>query len=291
VRVWRWIFLTATLGSLVLIVGFCARLIHYQHQLIAGGDPSFYLRTGGLLHHWMIYATVEIMVFGGLLEFRATSPEERAWLTPALFIHCVAILLSLTRSLWLGSLLLLALHLARRKSKWFCAVPLLPAVVFVAMPGPIHQRMTQSLTPGYYSNAERIQMLRVGWSMLREQPLFGVGPGRIEKLYTRYLRPGEPIPAYHGHLHNNAMQLAAQFGILTLAAALLCLAVLLLELWRSCRRARGRDEQFLCRTGLLAVAGFLIVGLTDYTYGHSLGLILLTFATVVRTPRRLRPAA
>lgn len=280
VRVWRLIFVTATLGSLALILGFFARMIQYRHELAAGGDAAFYLRSGGLLHHWMVFATVEILVFGALLEFRAHYPEERRWLAPALAINCLAILLSLTRSLWLACLIVCGLHLAWRRSKWLRALPVLPAVVFLLVPGPIRQRMSQSLLPDYYSNAERVQMFRVGWRMIREQPVAGVGPGRIEELYTQYLRPGEPAPAYRGHLHNNAIQLAAQFGLLVLGAAVVCLAVLAKDLASSCRGARNREERFLCRAGLLGIAGFLIVGLLDYTYGHSLGLILLTFTAV-----------
>jgi O-antigen ligase len=245
-----------------------------------GGDPAFYLRSGGLLHHWMIYATVEILLFGALLEFRSVYTEERWWLTPALAVNCLAILLSLTRSLWLACLIVFGLHLAWRRSKWLWVLPLLPGAVFLVVPGPIHQRMMESLLPDYYSNAERVQMWRVGWRIIREQPVLGIGPGRIEELYIQYLRPGEPVPAYHGHLHNNAIQLAAQFGVMVLAAASIFLTVLVRDLARSCRRARTRDERLLCRSGLLGLAGFLIVGLMDYTYGHSLGLILLTFAAV-----------
>lgn len=280
VRVWRGVLVTATLGSLTLILGFFTRVIQYRHELAAGGDPAFYLRSGGLLHHWMIYATVEILVFGALLEFRAIYAEERRWLTPALVVNCLAILLSLTRSLWLACLVVIGLHLAWRRSKWLWALPLLPAVVFLVVPGPIHQRMQESLLPDYYSNRERVQMWRVGWRMIREQPVLGIGPGRVEELYTRYLRPGERVPAYHGHLHNDAIQLAAQFGLVVLGAAVIFWAVLVRDLARSCRRARAREERFLCRSGLLGVAGFLIVGLMDYAYGHSLGLILLTFAAV-----------
>jgi hypothetical protein len=105
VQVWRGIFVTATVGSLALIVSFFARIVQYHRELIAGGDPAFYLRSGGLLHHWMVYATVEVLVFGALLEFSAAYPEERRWLTPALAINCLAVLLSLTRSLWLAGLL------------------------------------------------------------------------------------------------------------------------------------------------------------------------------------------
>jgi O-antigen ligase len=281
VRVWRGILVTATLGSFALILGFVGRIIQYRHELAAGGDPAFYLRTGGLLHHWMVYATVEILVFGALLEFRARYAEERRWLTPALVVNCLAILLSLTRSLWLACFIVFGLHLAWRRSKWLWALPLLPALVFLVLPGPIHQRMQESLLPDYYSNRERVQMWRVGWRMIREQPVLGIGPGRVEELYTRYLRPGEPVPAYHGHLHNDAIQLAAQFGVVVLGAAVICLAVLVRDLTRSCRRAQDREEQFLCRSGLLGLAGFLVVGLMDYSYGHSLGLILLTFAVVM----------
>ena len=35
---------------------------------------------------------------------------------------------------------------------------------------------------------------------------------------------------------------------------------------------------------IAGLAGFLIVGLMDYTYGHSLGLILLSFATLSPLP-------
>ena len=123
-------------------------------------------------------------------------------------------------------------------------------------------------------------MWRVGWRMIRRQPVFGIGPGRVEQLYPRYLRPGEFLPAYHGHLHNNAIQLAAQFGLVVLAAAIVFVILLVWELTQRCRRSKSAAERLLCRVGLLSLTGFLIMGMTDYTYGHSLGLILLTFAAL-----------
>jgi O-antigen ligase len=292
VLVWRGIFLAATAGSFSLIVSFASRAIQYRQAIAAGGDPVFYLRTGGLLHHWMVYSTVEVLVFGALLEFRAAYPEERRWATPALAVNCVAILLSLTRSLWLGCLVLLGLHVIYRRSKrayakWTWAVAAALVLLILLALRPIRNRIVESVQPDYYSNAERLQMWRVGWKMIREQPVFGVGPGRVEELYARYLSPGEPVPAYHGHLHNNGLQLAAQFGIPVLGAAVLCLSVLLKDLMQSYQRAPDHDARFLCRSGLLGVAGFLTVGMMDYTYGHSLGLILLGFVALAPlTPAR-----
>ena len=280
VRVWKVIFVTATIGSAAVILGFVTRLARYRQELAAGGDPGFYLRNGGLLHHWMIYATVEVIVFAALLEFRAAYPESRRWSNALVALNSAAILLSLTRSLWLACLVVLAAHLIWRRSRWVWLIPLAPVVVFWVAPSPLRARIAESFQPGYYSNAERVQMWHVGWRMIREEPLLGVGPGRVESLYTSYLEPGEPVPAYHGHLHNNALQLAAQFGVPALAAAMLFVGVLVGELTRAARLPADRAEVFLCRTGVMALAGFLLLGVTDYTYGHSLGLILISFAIV-----------
>jgi len=74
--------------------------------------------------------------------------------------------------------------------------------------------------------------------------------------------------------------LAAQFGLPVIAAAALFLIILINDLLRALRCAPDRNAEFLCRTSLVSVTGFLTAGLVEYTYGHSLGLILLSFATL-----------
>jgi hypothetical protein len=59
---WRGVFVAATISSTFLIGEFVFRLIHYSRQLSVSSDPSLYMRAGGLLNHWMIYGTVEILV-------------------------------------------------------------------------------------------------------------------------------------------------------------------------------------------------------------------------------------
>ena len=278
--VWRGILASASLGSLTVVCAFAAHSIRYRHEIAAGGDAAFYLRSGGLLHHWMIYSVVEVLVFGALLEFWGDYPEERWWTTPVLAVNCLAVCLSLTRALWLACFVLLGIHLVWRRSKLAWALPLLPLAAFVVAPEPLKTRVYDSLRPEYYSNAERLQMAKVGWKMIRENPLTGVGAGRAGELYTAYLPPGAAVPAYHGHLHDNALQLAAEFGLPVLCGALLCLTALLRDLLRAYSRAWRRDDRFLCRAALLGITGFLITGLTDYTYGHALGLIVFSFVAL-----------
>lgn len=276
VAVWRGIFVTSTINSVFLIGIFISRLIYYR----GGLDPVVYLRTGGLLHHWMIYGIVEILVFGGLLEFWRLYPEERRWCGPVLAINSLAILLSLTRMLWVCCLLLLAVHFIWRRSRWIWIIPLIPLIAFVLAPAPVRSRMTTSFDPDYYSNAERVQMLRVGWKMIRDSPITGIGPGLVEQRYRSYLSSADPVPAYYGHLHNNLAELAAEFGLPVTGAALLFVAVLFWDLRRRERRATGRGLEFLSRTALLGLIGYVTAGMFDYTYGHSLGIILLSFVAL-----------
>jgi O-antigen ligase len=225
----------------------------------------------------MIYGTVEILVFAGLLELWHYFPEKHWWLRPVLIVNAVAMLVSLTRMVWICAALLVALHLAWRRSRWIWAVPAFLCGLFFVAPAAVRSRVSVSMEPDYYSNAERLQMLRVGWKMIREHPFTGVGPGRVEGLYASYLSASEPLPSYHGHLHNNAVELAAEFGIPVTAIALLFLVMLTRDLLGRYRLAEDREQRFVCRTSLLGLAGFLATGLFDYTYGHSLGLILLAF--------------
>jgi O-antigen ligase len=176
--------------------------------------------------------------------------------------------------------LLLGIDLSWRRSKWIWALPLLPLILYVLAPSAVRSRVADSINPTYYSNSERLQMLHVGWQMVRDHPLVGVGPGRVDSLYTSYLGPQEPVPGYHGHLHNNVVQIAAQFGIPVTLAALLFVAVLFHDLLRARKAATNTDDRFVAQTGLLALTGFAFAGFFEYTYGHSLALILLSFAVL-----------
>jgi len=288
---WQAVFLSSALGSLFLIGDFVARLIYYRREINVGGDISLYLRTGGLLNNWMVYGTVEILVVAGLLSFWFTYPEGRRRWWPVIAMNGIAVVLSLTRTVWVSVFLLLGLQLWWKRSRWLWVLPLLPLVVYASVPGVVRSRLQVSMHPDYYSNAERIQMLRVGWRMIRGSPWFGVGPGRVEKLYRSYLNPPYPVPAYHGHLHNNLVQIAAQFGAPAALAAILFVFLLLRELVRATRRAVSREDQFLCRAGLLSLTGFLVAGCFDYTYGHSLALILLAYAALSPLLTGLRSAS
>jgi O-antigen ligase len=275
---WKGVFVSATVSSAVLIGEFFYRLHIHKDQIAAGGESSFYLRSGGLVHHWMVYGTIQVVVVAGMLNFWSVYKNQRRRLQPLIAINALAVLLSLTRMTWLTCLLLLAVALVWNRSKWIWALPAVPLALYFIAPDAVRSRVATFLDPTFYSNAERVQMLEVGWRMLRDHPLTGVGPGRVEKLYTSYLLPGDPVPAYRGHLHNNLVQIAAQFGLLVTLAALIFVGFTFRDLLKARRNAKTPDGRFLVDTAVLALTGFLFAGLFEYTYGHSLGLIIIAFA-------------
>lgn len=289
---WRGVLLGASLGALFLMGDVISRLVYYRRELSVDPDPSLYLRTGGLLNHWMVFGTVEVVVFAGILAFARTYPEQRRFWIPVLALNGAAVVVSLTRMVWVCCFLLLETDLFWRRSKWRWAGVLIPLALFALGPGFLRARVKVSLQPGYYANAERIQMLRVGWKMVKEHPLRGVGPGRVAKLYRHYLAPADAVPAFYGHLHNNVAQIAAESGVPVAAAALLVLGVLFLEIRKAGRAAPAdRDQQFLCRAGAFGLAAFALAGMFDYTFGHSLGLIMVSFASLAPLiPENMAPS-
>jgi len=275
---WKGVFVSATISSAFLIGEFFYRLQIYKDEIAAGGDSNLYLRSGGLLHHWMVYGTVAILVVAGIIGFWLAYETQRRRLLPIIAIHGVAIILSLTRMTWVTCLLLVGIALVWTRSRWIWAMPLLLIVLYAIAPAAVRWRAANFVDPGYYSNAERIQMMEVGWKMARDHPLTGVGPGRVEQLYRSYLKPTDAVPAYHGHLHNNVTQIAAQFGLPVALAALLFVVSALRDLFRARSTAANPDRRFLANTAVLAFIGFLVAGLFEYTYGHSLGLIMISFS-------------
>ena len=71
-------------------------------------------------------------------------------------------------------------------------------------------------------------MLEAGIEMIKDHPLLGVGPANVKEAYAIYKKQDAPR-SRPPHLHNNAVQLWAERGILGLAAYLLLLGLVLRE--------------------------------------------------------------
>ncbi len=179
-----------------------------------------------------------------------------------------ALILSQTRSAWLGVLAGLGVLLLLKAPRALWLLPAGVAALLLLKPAPLMNRLTLSDE----SSRDRVYMWQAGVDMVLDKPIFGHGPGMIMSVYPAYRWPGAPNPRTP-HLHDNALQIAAERGLPGLGFWLWLLAIVLATALREARR--GREPDWSVRAALGALIGLLIAGLFEYNFGDSEVLMLM----------------
>jgi O-antigen ligase len=138
------------------------------------------------------------------------------------------------------------------------------------VPGQVAERVQSIVNLEDATSRDRVAMWRAGLSMIADHPLFGVRPGEVRAWYQHYRRP-EAVRPSTGHLHNSAIQIAAERGLPALAAWIWLWVVFFREGWGVLRRL-GRDSPLsraLVCASLAGVAGFLVAGLFEHNFGDA----------------------
>ena len=117
---------------------------------------------------------------------------------------------------------------------------------------------------GVESLPNRLELWSLSFTMLRDFPYTGVGPGQLSHvLHTSYTPVTISANTYVPHAHNFVLQLGLDFGIPGMVAVLFLLAGFFRNVWTGLRRAEDGQLQALA-VGLGAgMISFLIYGLTD----------------------------
>jgi len=170
---------------------------------------------------------------------------------------------SRTRSAWVGTVCGLALIAVLRAPKTLWLIGLAIAAVMLVKPAFMVERLTVTDA----SSKDRVFMWQAGLDMILDKPLFGQGPGMIPFAYQRY-RWEEAPSRRVSHLHNNALQLAAERGLPCLAFWLWWIAVALADAYRATRRAAW-DERWVGPGALAFLAALLMAGMFEYNFGDS----------------------
>jgi O-antigen ligase len=120
--------------------------------------------------------------------------------------------------------------------------------------------------PDDRATRERLEMFEAGWNMVRDQPVLGLGPGLVQPAFAEY-RTGNAPPRIP-HLHNNAVQIAAERGLAGLLAYGAILFVFALHAgWALGGRCEAERPAIVgC---LMAVAGVTTAGLFEYNWGDA----------------------
>ena len=261
-------------------------------EWLAGAD-NLDLRVTGGLSVYMTYAGL-LLVFVPLLGSRGLSGGGRLSRAADVCVAgagALAIALTLTRSAYLGLAVgLLAVLLAARP-RLALAAPFAIALFFVLMPLAVRDRLMSATNPKDVTMNDRVAMWKAGAAMIRERPVFGVGPGRVKALYPSYRVPGfvEPRP---GHLHNNVVMVAAETGIPSLLAYLWFVGAFFAAALRQVRgTARGEPLRGLTLGAIGAMAAVFAAGMFEYNFGDVEVLMATLVVATLPFAGRVRPAA
>jgi O-antigen ligase len=153
-------------------------------------------------------------------------------------ILAAALSLNLTRGSWVALAGTVVFVLAvRRPFHLLWVAPAAIALVLV-LPQPVRERAISIFDLRDESNYDRLCMLDSGLRMVAERPLLGLGPGVVETRYPLYRHPTAPRD-HRPHLHDTYLQMAAEYGLLSLVAYLGILVASFGQTLRNYRREGG----------------------------------------------------
>jgi O-antigen ligase len=241
------------------------------HPSRVSGPFSIYMTFGGVL------------LLGALffLAYLANVPWGTAWwMVPAAAVTVVTLLLTYSRNAWLG-LAAGAVGLvvtARRTLRLAAALAAVALLATLAAPATVTERARSIVDLRDDTARDRLAMWRAGLAMIADHPLLGVGPGEVRAWYPQYRRP-EAIRPSTGHLHNSAVQVAAERGLPALAVWVWLWVVFYREAIRVLRRVGpgpSRARALVCAS-LGGVTGFLVAGLFEHNFGDA-EVVMLVYA-------------
>jgi O-antigen ligase len=268
-----------TVAAIAGLLGMIQFLISYikfvgTHRL--ADDPTVLTRITGFMGHWMTFSGEQLLIWCAAVP--ALIVLGRRWFALAGIVG-VALVFSFTRSVWLGAMAGFVAVAMWLPKKVLIGVALPVAIVSVLASGLIYHRVSISLEGSNFGpDSGRLALFFGGMRMIKDHPWFGVGPERVHTEFARYYRGGNlnQVNFYYGHLENNVVQIAAERGLLCLAAFFWLILEIYADLLAMLKTA-PEDMHWLVLSALAALSGFIVAGFFSYNFGDSEILLLLLF--------------
>ena len=194
----------------------------------------------------------------------------------------VALVLSTARGAWLAlpavgaSLALLAR--GPRMAAALAAVAAAACLTFALTPD-LRAEAAQMFRRGG-ANAGRLGIYAANLDIIHARPILGLGFGRYQRAAAPYYA-AHPDADRRSHAHNNFLQIAAEAGLAALAAFALLYATALRRGWEAILGTRDPDTRAAGAGAWAGLVGFLVGGLTQYSFGDAEVVIPMWVATAV----------
>ncbi|MFP5378167.1 MAG: O-antigen ligase family protein [Vicinamibacteria bacterium] len=266
-----------TVVTVVLTVGAASALVGILQYGVLNYD-NLGRRPQGALSHWMTYSGTLMLVICAALARLLYDQRDRGWPAVIMPALVVGLVLTFTRSAWVGVSAGAAVLFLLKDFRLVGALPIVIAAMVALAPAALTDRVYSMFDLNDPTNRDRVAMLEAGAAIVRDYPLTGVGPDMVEFVYPEY-RVATAVQDTNPHLHNVPMQIAAERGLVALMVWCWFVWTAGRELYR--RVVHGsRQTRTLAATGLASLAAMLAAGLFEYNFGDSeflmLFLVLLT---------------
>jgi O-antigen ligase len=259
-------------GAAMALYGLLQAVSHEMSVRIYG-TMSIYMTFAGLLMLVHLVALAQVLY----------QPDGRQalWYLAACLCLTAALLMTATRSAWLGCIAGSCVALGLRKKFLLLGLPLIMLLVFFMAPRAVQERILSIADQKHITVQERLSMWRSGWQIVRDHPWTGIGMGAMVQTYQRYREPDSPVDPRRriGHLHNNVLQVAAERGLLGLSCWLWIWGAYSYYSWSMYRRLRPehRAARALVVGSMASVLGFHVAGLFEHTFGDTEVISLVYF--------------
>ena len=130
-------------------------------------------------------------------------------------------------------------------------------------------------------NTARLEIWRANLGIIHDHPLLGLGFGRCRGAPAAPYYDRHPEADRRSHAHSNVLQVAAEGGLLGLAAVCLVFAVILRRGFGAIASARSPGEWATVVGGCTGMVTFLLAGLTQYNLGDAEVAIGMWITTAV----------
>lgn len=250
-------------------------------------DPG--QRVKGFMGHYMTQAGL-LILFGAVAMgfiFLGRGRQRLLW-AAGLVLSSIALILTLTRSGWIGLVVALCVSLLLWKPKTLILVPVLAGLVFFVSPKPVKDRALSIFSFREFSNMARVEYIRAGIKIIKDFPWLGTGPDTVDMVFQNPKYGLEESYKRNVHLHNNIIQIAAERGIATLLAWLTFVVTAFVSLARLVKKkAKGLSAP--AAGALAALAAFIAAGFFEYNFGDSeVSTLLLFIITIPFALERLK---
>ena len=244
-------------------------------------------RARGFYSIYMTLAGVVAMMLISALPRLARLGSETRWLAPAWLAGGAALGLTYVRGAWLGfaaGALAVIAGLGRRGLVAAAALVIVAGGLVLALP-TIRARVETIGDPNNDTTRDRMAMMLVGFDIVAAHPLTGIGPEGVKRVYPKMVPP-EGMRRSTSHLHNTPLQIAAERGLVGLAAWLWIFVAFFHRagaVWRRLPVSDGEDRAVVLGS-LAALVTFLVAGVFEYNFGDTevlmvaMALMALPFA-------------